>query len=42
MEEVLNLLFENIPEFPKPVKLKLPNINNIKLPKPKKLADVEG
>jgi glycosyltransferase involved in cell wall biosynthesis len=31
-----------VPEFPKPIKLKLPNINKISLPKPKKLEHVEG
>ena len=42
MKEVLSLLLDSVPEFPKPVKLNLPKIKKIELPKPKKLEDVKG
>ncbi len=42
MKQVLELLLDNIPEFPKQVKLKLPKVKKIELPKIKKLENVEG
>lgn len=42
MKEVLELFLDKLPEFPKPIKLKLPNIKKIELPKPKKLENVKG
>ena len=42
MKDVLELLLDKVPEFPKPVKLKLPKIKKIELPKIKKLENVEG
>ena len=42
MKDILDLLLGRIPEFPKPVKLKLPNLKKINLPKPKKLENVKG
>jgi hypothetical protein len=41
MVEVLELLLDRIPEFPKPVKLKLPKVKKIELPKTKQLENVE-
>jgi len=42
MKEVLGLLLDKIPEFPKEVQLKLPKLKKIELPKVKKLENVEG
>lgn len=42
MKNVLSLLLDKIPEFPKEVKLQLPKLKKIELPKLKKLENVEG
>ena len=43
VEQIEGYLENYLPEFPKPIKLKLPKINKIKLPKKvKKLENVEG
>lgn len=42
MKEVLGLLLDRIPEFPKQVKLELPKLKKIELPKLKKVENVKG
>ena len=39
--QIDSYLEQYLPEFPKPIKLKLPNIDKISLPKPKKLEHVK-
>ena len=41
MKNLLGDYLERVPEFPKQVQLKLPKVNKIKSPKPKKLENVE-
>ena len=42
VEQLEGYLKNYLPEFPKPIKLKLPKINKIELPKNKELENVEG
>ena len=42
VEQIEGYLKNYLPEFPKPIKLKLPKINKIELPKNKELENVEG
>ena len=42
MKETFDLYLDNIPEFPKQVKLQLPKLNKIELPKLKKVENVKG
>ena len=42
VEQIDGYLKNYLPEFPKPIKLKLPKINKIELPKAKEIENVEG
>ena len=42
VEQIDGYLKNYLPEFPKPIKLKLPKINKIELPKAKEVENVEG
>ena len=42
VEQLKGYLENYLPEFPKPIKLKLPKINKIELPKTKEVENVEG